>query len=198
MAEDNPFGFRASRHLNGSNCFSTNTYMTSAVTDLWIGQLVTLVSGNIVEASSTSTTPMLGVISALYKDTKNRPLTHNQPTRGPYILAGTASAHVEVYIDPDIIYEVLADSAMSTADIGQVGDIVTNASGNPSTGVSLQQADSSTFVAITSATHSTLPLMLVGPGKRDEIKIGTGFGDRNVVEVIINNHVFRPKTGISQ
>lgn len=186
-----PFGFRPSRHLNGHNCFSTNTFVTSAQTDLWQGQLVVLASGLVQEASATTTTPILGVVKATYAGTKNRPLTHNLPANGNYITAGT-SAFVEVYIDPDIIYEVVADSAASNVRIGQVGAIVATGSGNPKTGVSRQQIDTSNFAAFASAQTAD-QLMFVGLGKRDESKIGTGFADKNIAEVVINNHIFRPK-----
>tara|TARA_R110000822_G_scaffold49674_11_gene130107 strand:- start:3527 stop:3985 length:459 start_codon:yes stop_codon:yes gene_type:complete len=152
------------------------------------------VSGKIVEASSASTTPILGVVKALYSNVKNRPLTHNLPGTGNYVTATTTSAYVEVYIDPDIIFEVVADSAMSNLDIGQVGDIAANASGNPSTGKSRQEADGSSFVAATSANVETLPLICVGIGKTSESKIGTGWANDGTIEVLINNHVFRPKT----
>jgi hypothetical protein len=188
----NPFGFRASRHLNGSNNFSTNTFVTSALTDLWQGQLVILGSGGKVqEATSTTTTPILGVVKACYAGTKNRPLTHNLPATGNYIQSGT-SAFVEVYTDPDIIFEVVADSAASAGRIGMVGPIVATGSGNPATGVSRQQIDTSLFAAFASAQTAD-PLMMVGLGKREESKIGSGYSDQNIVEVVINNHIFRPK-----
>lgn len=187
----NPFGFRASRHINGSNCFSTNTFVTSALTDLWQGQLVILASGLVQEATSTTTTPILGVVKAVYTGTKNRPTTHNLPQTANYITAGT-SAFVEVYTDPDIIFEVVADSAASAGRIGMVGAILATGSGNPQTGQSRQQIDTSNFAAFASAQTAD-PLLMVGLGKREEAKIGTGYADGNIVEVMINNHIFRPK-----
>ena len=86
-----PFGFRPSRHLNGSNCFSTMTFLTSALTDLWQGQLVILASGLVQEATSTTVTPILGVIKAAYSGTKNRPLTHQLPGGRNSILSGASA-----------------------------------------------------------------------------------------------------------
>lgn len=190
----NPFGFKASRHINGSNCFSTDTFqMASAKTDIWQGALVYRSSAGVFEqASSTTTSPVLGVVKACYSNTKNRPLTHNLPSSGNYITAATTSAYVEIYTDPDIIFEVVADSAASAGRIGMVGAVVASTSGNPSTGVSLQQIDTSNFVAFASAQTAD-SLLIVGLGKREESKIGGGYAEGNIVEVVINNHIFRPK-----
>lgn len=192
-----PNGFKAVRHLNGHNTFRTQTFTVddNNPKPIFQGHAVALSSGKVVEHTSTGAGPILGVVKACYTSTKNRPLTFNQPTTGPYIPASTRG-FVDVYIDPDIVYEVVADSGMANDDIGQLGEITATGSGNPSTGISRMAMDTSTFAAQSSANVQTLPFRVLGLARVEEAPVGSGFGqDANTkVEVIVNNHVFRQST----
>ena len=189
-----PFGFRPARHLDGNNTFQSNPYQVddSNPKKLYAGHLVALSSGKVVEATTTQTTPILGVIKAVYSATKNRPKTHSLPDGGNFVDVSSA-AWVDVYDDPDIIFEGVADSAMNLSDTGQIGDIVASGSGRDSTGQSLMQLDASSFVAQTSANIGTLPLRCIGLSKKE--LTGT-FSDGQIMEFVIDNHVFRQKTTI--
>lgn len=186
------FGLRPARHLNGSNCFSTMTFPASGLNhEIWIGSPVILGGvGGVVEHSATGGGPLVGVVRAVYGTAKNRPKTHSQPDGGPYI-ASSGAGFVEVYTDPDIIYEVVMDSAATGAAIGQLTDIVASLSGNPKTGVSYTTMDASLNAAQTSANVQTLPFRVVGLGMKDTAPAGVGYGRNQIVEVMINNHFLR-------
>ena len=188
----NPFGLKAARHLFGQNTFQTGVFTVDDNNPkaIWMGQAVALASGKVVEHTSTSTSPILGVVKACYTGTKNRPRTFSQPDNGPFIPMSTR-AFVEVYTDPFIVYEVVGDSAASDASIGQLCEIVASPSGNPKTGISDMQMDTSTMAAQTSANNQTLPFRVVGLAMRERTPAGSGYADRQVVEVVINDHVYR-------
>lgn len=200
-----PRGFRAVRHINGNNCFQTKTFVVDDNNPKPIYQqhLVVLSSGRVAEATSTGTDPILGVVKALYQDTTrvsgatgsvgqflNRPLTHNLPTTGNFLPASTAG-YADVYIDPDIIYEAAASGGFSDNNIGQAGTITATGSGRDSTGISLMQVDSGTFVAAASA-NATDPLRFVGLAQSDMPPVSTSaYTSGQLVEVMIRNHIFR-------
>lgn len=189
-----PNGFKAVRHLTGINNWRTQSFIVddNNPKPIFIGHAVALSSGKVVEHSSTLAGPILGVVKACYTSTKNRPLTFNQPTTGPYIPASTRG-YVDVYIDPDIVYEVVADSGMANDDIGQLGEITATGSGNPLTGISRMAMDTSTFAAQTSVNSQTLPFRVLGLARVEEAPVGSGFGQDapTKVEVVIHNHVYR-------
>lgn len=185
----NPFGFRPARHRNGNNNFVSNTYQVddSNPSPIYAGALCALSSGKVVEVSSTTTTPVLGVIKAVYTATKNRPKTHALPDGGNYIPA-SAAGWVDVYDDPDIIFEGVADGALSLLGVGQVGRVTANGGGRTSTGRSLQQLDASSFATETSANTESLPVKMIGLSKKE---LDQQFKAGQIVEFIINNHEFR-------
>lgn len=188
----NPFGFKAARHLFGQNTFQTGVFTVDDNNPkaIWIGQAVTLASGKVVEHTSTSTTPILGVVKATYTSTKNRPRTFSQPTSGPFIPMSTR-AFVEVYTDPNIVFEVVANSAASDANIGHLCEIVASPSGNNKTGISDMQISQTTMAAQTSVNNQTLPFRVVGLAMRERAPAGAGYADRQVIEVVIHDHVYR-------
>ncbi len=197
----NPRGFRAARHLAGHTTFRTTTYQVddSNPKIIYQGMAVVLSSGKVVEYSAAGTVqPVLGVVKSVYSATKNRPRTHSLPTTANLVPASTA-AYVDVYTDPDIVYNVVANSAMNLADIGQGCEIVASPSGNPNTGVSRMAINTTTFAAITSANQDSLPFLAVGLAPESVSPAGNGYGRGNAaaIEVVINNHIMRPKPDAS-
>lgn len=184
-------GFTPSRHLQSGNCTRTNRYKVNAsnAAALYKGDAVILVSGAVTVAATNGDSPVLGVIAALY-DSNGRPLTHNQPTSGPYLPAATVG-FADVFDDPNIVYEVVADSACSDLDIGQIGTLLASTSGSPALGRSAQQIDASSIVAETTANADTLAFKMVGLSKRN---VSGTYAEGQTIEVIISNHVFNPKS----
>jgi len=189
-----PNGFKAVRHLGGEIRFRSATYIVddNNPKPIYVGHAVALTSGRVVEHSSTLAGPILGIVKACYSATKNRPLTFNQPSTGPYIPASTRG-YVEVYIDPQIVYEVVADSGMPNDAQGMLGEITATGSGRNKTGQSMMEMKTSTFVAQTSVNSQTLPFRVIGIARSEEPGLGTGYesDSRTKIEVVINNHVFR-------
>lgn len=180
-------GFRPARKLSGGCKFRSRPYPVNANNpkDLFVGHAVVLSSGNIVEATSTGTDPILGVIKATYTGTKNRPRTHeSSPVRVP---ASTA-AFVDVIDDPDVVFSIEVDGTASAAMVGQVIDIAASQSGNATTGQSGMYLQASTIAAPTSANFQTLPFRIVAaPSDLERGVAASG----NRVDVIINSHQFK-------
>ena len=194
-----PFGFRAVRHLTGRNDWRTETFLVddNNPKPIFIGHAVILSSGRVVEHTSTGNGPILGVVKACYTGTKNRPRTFSLPDAGPYVPASTRS-YVEVIVDPDVIYEVVANSGLGNDDFGQLGEVVATGSGNPKTGQSRMEMSTTTFAAQTSVNNQTLPFRIIGLAKSEEIAGGSGYGSDEPakIEVVINNHVYRQVTPV--
>lgn len=189
-------GFKAVRHLNGNNMsFETDSFIVddNNPKPIFVGHAVALSSGRVVEHSSALNGPILGVVAACYTSTENRPRTFGQPDAGPYVPM-SSRAYVDVYVDPDIVYEVVADSGMVNDDIGQLCDIVASTSGNPKTGISYMAIDTTLLAAQTSGNNQTLPFRAIGLARSERTPIGQGFGSGNAtkIEVVINNSVRRP------
>lgn len=197
-------GFIAVRHLDGSQTFRTEWFPIddSNPKPIFQRHAVVLSSGKVVEHTSTGTTSILGVVKAVGKTPKGRMLTHNLPATGNF-LGASAAGWAEVYIDPDIIYQVETDSAMTMQAVGQLCDIVVDSSGNPDTGISRMQLDGNTIAAESSANVLTLPFRVVGAPAMEEkafalsangYDMGVGSSAR-ALEVIINDHLYRSKRG---
>lgn len=187
-----PNGFHFSRDLGGASHPKTGSYQVDNGNPkpIFIGQAVTLSSGKVVEHTSTSTTPVLGVVRAVYSSTKNRPLTHNLPSTGNYIPASTAG-FVDVMDDPRTVFRVVADAGVSAGNIGHLCDITASPSGNTTTGVSNMKISSTTFAAQTSANVKTLPFRVVGLHPSEVAPAGSGYsGNALYIEVVVNDHLF--------
>ena len=155
------------------------------------GDLVTLDSNGDVQRITCNTTVAqrlpLGVV-AYCLGADRRPLTFNQPTRGPYIQTST-DGYVGVYIDPTIIYNVQVDGTVSRANVGSyIG--VTAGFGNTAAGYSTIQVQSSA-VAVTAIGHF-LQIIGLSPDELDDSYQGNPVSN---VEVIISHHGFNSKGG---
>ena len=89
-----------------------------------------------VERVTASSAVLAGVVVAAYKNVggQKRPLTHSQPTNGPYLTSGQAG-FVEVVTDPRALFLAAIDTSASA---GLVGKYVTVTAGvpNQATGLS--------------------------------------------------------------
>lgn len=185
-------GFRPVRTLSGGHKFRSRKYPVNQnnAHDLFIGHAVILSSGNVVEHSSTGTTPLLGVIKATYTTDKNRPRTHNS---GGLYIPGSAQAWVDVYDDPNIVFAVQVDATASAAMVGKIIDVVATGSGVPYTGQSGMVLDATTLTteARTSGSSNAVggPFKIVAaPSMLERDKTA----DNQYVDVIINFHAFKP------
>ena len=152
-------GFRPLRHLNGSKTFVTQQFKASTSAAAFIGDMCFASAAVVKPYNSTNAAASAaswGVIARCY-DGNGKPWTHSAPARGPYKPAAT-SGFVDVYIDPDIVYEIECDtSASAGTTIGAVFQ-VTALAGNTATGQSKQE-----IKAQTSATLGQVRLISVTP-----------------------------------
>src|SRR3990167_10474012 len=120
---NDPRGFVPSPHLSGRIDFSHNQMRVSGnnPTSIFVGDPVFRGADGKIRRIATSAVSVgdrapIGVVRAVY-NSDGRPLTHNLPDTGQFVPASTA-AFVDVCDDPDVIFLVNADSAVSQADIG--------------------------------------------------------------------------------
>ena len=186
-------GLIASRTLGGGRNFHVLDYRVSGnnIAPIFRGDLVTLDSNGDVQKISCNTTVAqrlpLGVV-AYCLGADRRPLTFNQPTRGPYIQTST-DGYVGVYVDPSIIYNVQIDGTVSRANVGSYV-AVTAGIGNTAAGYSTTQVQAS-GVAVTAVGHF-LQIIGLSPDELDDSYQGNPVSN---VEVIISHHAFNSKGG---
>lgn len=195
MATNNPRGFVAAKALHGGGRSVTQRYKVSAdnATALFPGDLVALNAQGGVESWITADNsalatadPVLGVVKAVY-DTNGKPLTHSQPTKGPFLDASTGG-YVEVYTDPDQIYIANASATCIQAYIGTFAPVSFGAS-NSAAGRSGWGVDLGSTVG--SAVGNT-PLRVIGIAEFDAFPdLTNGQAANNDVYVQIADHAFR-------
>ena len=122
---------------------------------------------------------VLGVVAQCL-DSNQKPFTHSQPTRGPFIPQSTAG-FVDVHTDPYIVYAVQCDASLPAVNIGQLID-VTAGGVNTAAGVSKMAVK---FATVT--VTSTFPFKIIGMAP---VELGTADTANNDVEVIINTPTF--------
>ncbi len=185
MVQD-PLGFRPSRNLVGGGGFRSKKYTVASTNgqNLFIGDAVKLVAG-FIEAVSGAGEFGIGVIKACYTAT-GRPLTHSQPDNGPFRRGANSAANiVDVYDDPNTVFQVQANATAAIANIGQVANLSAGV-GNTNTGLSgheLNIADATAAVSA-GAAEGTFRIIGLAPVERGV------FASANDVEVIFDKHVF--------
>lgn len=196
MATDNPRGLVATNTLDGhvvgpSRKFPVSSNNPSAI---FPGDPVKLVNGyvRVIDTSTPSAGEpgVLGVVSSLL-DSNGKPLTHSQPTKGPFLDASTAG-YAEVNVNPDQIYRASTDATAAQSMIGQFVR-VSAAAANSAAGVSGFLVKLADATATNTAAHQ---FMIVGVGSNEEATGGTGdnaFANNQDIEVIISDHIFRRK-----
>ncbi|NDD53784.1 hypothetical protein EBZ39_07880 [bacterium] len=137
-------------------------------------------------ASSTDlpSKPLVGVVIGL-RNSNNRPLTFNQPTGGPS-LGPSTTGFAEVLADPFMTYEVLYSGTIAASNVGENVAVRNTGAAGPdaNTGISTMQVQ-----ALAGADAVTAPFKIVNLA--DTVLTG-GAGTNVLVEVIINNHLFKP------
>lgn len=190
MATNNPHGFTEHRHLTGAVCPAVRWYRVKAngasgAHQKYPGDPVVLVSGQTVAripaAATAAGIPVIGVIRAVY-DSNKKPLTHSQPSKGPYLDASTAG-WVEVNIDPHQVYLANTDATVTSTLIGQFVDVTANSPNSAAgrSGMSIEVATGTN----TAAATAPFQVIAIGGGNLDGITDGENNQD---VEVVIASH----------
>lgn len=138
--------------------------------------------GNVINVTASTVSPCIGVIYDLLLAPNNdldppRPLTFNQPTRGPYLTSGQTGFAL-VNTDPDQLYVIQFDSTASAGLIGKNVNVSAAAggAGNTLTGISSQNARAA-FVAVASERQLQIVDYLAPNEKvtgRGEKAVGSG------------------------
>lgn len=193
MAINNPRGFQPHRHLNGAMYPHTRRYPVSADNALHVGiakgDPVRLIGGSAVKFTAMSAAQavskdVLGIVSQPL-NSNERPFTHSQPTRGPFLPSSTAG-FVDVIVDPQMTYLVQLDATASQTDIGQLVD-VTAGGINTAAGISQMALRHASVTATT-----TFPFRIIGLA---DTELDGNFGVDQDVEVVIANHPFADGKG---
>lgn len=180
-----PYGFRPVGTLSGGSYAGkirlykmTNSYGST----LFYGDPCALVAAGTVErVGATNAGPVLGIfLGCTYTDPGSGQKTWNKIWR-----ASTVATDNYAYVcdDPDTIFAVQANAAVTQADQGLNIGVSAVSSGSTLTGMSSVAAD-----AVNMATTSTFPFKIVGFQSLPSSKIGDAKTD---VLVTINAHLFR-------
>lgn len=181
---DAPFGFKPIKHLDGSeyngqvNRYSIGTGEAA----LFVGDLVTL-SGTsntdgvpgISRVAAGTGNPAIGAIVEFEADRENQGKTNHPASTAGFALVADA---------PDVIYEAQA-TTIAVTDVGNNAPILATA-GSTTTGTSAEEVDGSGYVGTTEQVR----VLRVKQASDNEV------GANAVVEVFINEHVYKEVAGV--
>ena len=184
MADSFRRGFVPSRHLTGGGTFRTAHYKTNAElkAPLGTGDPVALSSGVLQRLTTALTSGFIGIVKTVYQD-DGRPLTFNLPNRAVYVNT-SASAMVEVYDDPDIVYTVECAVSLGQSNVGAMATVNVS-SMNSATGISRAH------VSLVENSGQALKVFRVMGLSPSELAVTANGSPTNDVEVIAARHLFR-------
>lgn len=181
---DAPFGFKPIKHLDGSeyNGQVNRYYIGATEAALFVNDLVTL-SGTsdtagvpgVSRAGAGTGNPIVGSIVEFEADRENQGKTNNPANTSGYVLVADA---------PDIIFEAQA-TTIAVTDVGQNAPILATV-GSATTGTSAEEVDGSGYVGTTEQVRVV----------RVKQTSGNEVGAFAVVEVFINEHVYKQVAGV--
>jgi hypothetical protein len=196
MVANTPRGFQAMMSLHGDYEPHTHRYKVSAdnAAAIFPGDPVVqnaqggVQSWRTADASALSAQRgLLGVVKAVY-DSNGKPLTHSQPTKGPFLDAST-EGWVDVIIDPDVLYAVNASASASREMLGQYAPMAVGTD-NSAAGISGIGIDLANVVA-TAAGAEVFQIIDVSPGELNQPDLIGGAAANNDVLVRISDHMYR-------
>lgn len=174
-------GFWPTRDFSYDQC---RTYPVTLSTNQPLAMYapVAMANGTVVPATAGQNPdlPGFGVVVGLL-DSNKKPLTFNQPTRGPY-LTSAASGYAIVLTDPNMTFYTRYEGSAGNDVVGNLVQVTAATSVVVNTGIS-QAAIEANSSADNSALFRVMALSpLVGTG---------GTGTDKYVEVMWNRHVNR-------
>ena len=192
---DGPYGLEAIRNSSGGQ-LRTRVYRVTATGNthgIFINDPVRFNPNGLgvvrVSANAIATTRMLGSVQEMFDD-NGRPLTFSQPTRGPFLPAGT-SGWAAVHDSDTTTFIIQADASAAETLVGKYVTLTAvSQAGNTATGVSLIQA------AVGTADTSVKMLQVVGISPTESRGLGSfagnaAWGNAHVdLEVRIALHAF--------
>lgn len=128
MANTNaPFGFKPITHINGGDCFRTETHRLASgyATTIYSGDPVTLSSGKIERCGATDV-PKGIFMGVKYTDSKGE-VQYRNYWPADETTKGGADANARIVADPDILFEAQFNGTPTLSSIGSAFTIDTTA-----------------------------------------------------------------------
>jgi hypothetical protein len=177
-------GFKAVGTLNGAPLNLQQAMFSTLVGDgtaIYPGDAIKLVASTVdadgvlaVARAAAGDVPIVGVMSGIVPDGTDLSVMYRK---------GLTTTKIYATVDPNTIYEVQANAALSLADSGKCFSLVSTNAGTAATGLSGMQADQSTFTTNT-ATFAFKSLGFVNRPGHTPVSL------YNRVLCKINNHSY--------
>jgi|TARA_R110002020_G_scaffold99701_3_gene236373 hypothetical protein len=195
-----PYGLKAVNLIGGRPYAGSTRQIKIASgygTNIYNGSIVSIVAGGTIEIVTTNGDNSTGFpagtigvfVGCTYTDPSTSQLTFNQ-----YWPTGTVASDAKAYIvdDPDVVFQVQADGAVTQADLGQnthLAAVQSTSTGSTTNGNSTSAATSTT--AATSGFAFRIVDFVDGP----ESTVGDAYTDL-LVKFNPDSHSYTNKTGI--
>ena len=195
-----PYGFKAVNLIGGQPYAGSTRQIKIASgydTNIFNGSVVSIVAGGTIEIVTTngdnSTGFPAGTIGVFVGCTYTDPSTSQITFRQSWP-ANTVAADAKAYIvdDPDVVFQVQADGAVTQADLGQnvkLAAVQSTSTGDTTTG------NSTSAVSATTASTSGFAFRIVDFVDGPESSVGDAFTDL-LVKFNPDSHSYTNKTGI--
>jgi len=177
----------AVRHIKIASGYATNIYNGSIVSILADGTI-----GIVTTNGDDSTTFPAGTIGVFVGCAYTA--ANGTPTWSQYWPTGTVAADAVAYVvdDPNVLFQVQANGAVTQADLGQnthLAAVQSTSTGNTTTG------NSNTAVTATTATTATFGFRIVDFVDSSESTVGDAYTDL-IVKFNPGQHSYTNQTGI--
>ena len=196
-----PYGFKPLNHIGGTPYAGAVRHIKIASgfgTNIFNGSIVALVTGGTLEVVTTLgsngdvfPSGVIGVfVGCTYTDptSKNKTFSNHWPT-------GTVASDAMAYVvdDPQVLFQVQADGAVTQAELGEnahLAAVQSTSTGDTTTGVSNSAIDQSTI-----AVTATFAFRVVDFVESPDSTVGDAFTDL-IVKFNAGVHSYEDSTGI--
>ena len=169
---DAPYGLQAIRNKAAGTTLRTKLYRVTAsgnTQGIFINDPVRFNSAGLgvirLSSNAAANTRCLGVVAEVF-DENGRPLTFNQPSRGPFLPASTAG-WAAVYDSQQVTFMCQADASAAETLVGQYVSLTAATNGNTAAGTSVMQ------IRAGSADTSVKTFQVIGLAPTEARGLGT-------------------------
>lgn len=182
---DAAFGFVPLRHLSGSGAVRTNKYTIASglAENIFSGDLCIIDANGQITPHTATEVNNIGVFAGVSYTASDGSYVYSE-----YWPSGTTGTDIIAYIydDPFIIYKVQSAGTPAQTNIGNCADVVAGA-GSTTTG-------RSGFESSGTMSNGTATCKIVALYDSPE----NAFGTNAVLEVLINEHLYKDSAGIQE
>jgi hypothetical protein len=179
---DAAFGFVPVRHMSGNAPRANKYTITSGLAEnIFTGDAVILTSDGVLNVAAATETNIVGVFAGVSYTASDGSYVYSQ-----YWPSGTTASDIVAYVydDPYTVFKVQSAGSPAQTNIGNCADIVVG-SGSTNTGQSGMEISGT--MAATAAQTKILALYDAPEN---------AFGANAVMEVLINEHIWKDSAGI--